>query len=316
MLPQVASLWPVVEESFKPYHDKVNGLLLGQLKTGERVLIRITHSLHRSLKQLETQAARNNALQAQGVHLPQYLLSNQGQYAHRVMRRARPFFVTISFFIEGKALVESNGAIEAESVYRLGQEIGRLHQAQASLSNAQLDGLLRLENEAYLSQLALTEFDQKIRKRCLRLLEEMKTFPQGVIFHQLNPANVCQQEERISVLDDDWLCRGPKAMDLLSPLYVGYGFSNVRQSYQLEPATFASSLLSGYQSMGGEAPTMDELRILMGIREIFNLSLLTILMNRKDQLEAQLLPYQSLIYQRLLQEEPALADPLLQALTN
>lgn len=318
MIDEIATFWPINPESFELYYDNLHTLYLGELQSGDRVLLRITHTLHRGIAQVEAQAYWHRYCQEQDFVAAEIMMSKKGQAAHRIMRGSRPFVVSVIRFLEGERLSPLTSTLNENLADELGQKIAKLHQLSLAAPLSLFRSFPNLTENTYLSDAALSVFDDKIIKKYHALkariavtADEKNT---ALIHHHLAVDGFIRlAKEDLAFLSFDWLCSGPRVFDVISVLYHLYALDDVKNEALPSLSLLANALIAGYKKHLPLEFNKAQLEDILLYLDIFMLSYYHILSDRKSHLEPQLAPIKASIYQRLLADELAMPELIMMA---
>ncbi|WP_409301121.1 phosphotransferase enzyme family protein [Peribacillus sp. SCS-155] len=284
ILAKGATLFGVAPEALEKIGDFESYLYSG-LKDGEQIILRFTHSSHRSYEQMFAEVSWVKFLKEEGVNVYRHFSSSNNSYIESLRASDRTEFYAVCIEkLPGKQISWRDIENDPHYAYEWGAVIGKLHKITRNYSipdhsvprpEWDEEELFHIENYKHDIGNEVLEYRNKVLKDISNLPRNEHTY--GLIHSDLHSGNFHVHEGEIYLFDFDDCSYHFFASDIAIPLYYIL-FSrdfHTQQGRQEFAESFFNQFVSGYRSQN-ELPeqTLDSIPLFLRLRDIVLLSVL------------------------------------------
>jgi Ser/Thr protein kinase RdoA (MazF antagonist) len=245
---------------------------------GNPFALRITHSSHRNIEEIESELDWVNYLHANHVHCPKALTSLNGKLIETIDADDGTYFFACLFsYVDGHPVKINSKEFDENLFYAWGKATGRMHAVTKKYKP--LVGIKKRPSwhEEELLDIKKYVEDKIVIVNTNRLIEEIRLLPQnlenyGLIHTDIHSGNFFYDGDTIHVFDFDDCSYHWFASDIAIPLYysVYYGYQNKsEQEKEVFAKHFLKYFLKGYET---ENPIpnhlMKQLPLFLKLRDI------------------------------------------------
>lgn len=214
---------------------------------GERSVLKVTDSRHRSRGALETQLIMLNALKHHAANVCAPLPLTGDGHIFKIDVEGTPFYIVAYPYAAGKS-VETT-----EHGYRMGQALAELHGSMRQLSRHAFDEIGTGDNPAKVRDAARI---LKVSEQVYAAVSEGHRSSDVQLLHgDFNAANLKIDSSTVTIFDFDNCVYGSPAYELANSLYMVLFDEVRRESGELTCYhNFRQDFLEGYRSASHELP--------------------------------------------------------------
>jgi amicoumacin kinase len=227
---------------------------------GKPLILRLTHSSHRSELELASELDWMNFLHQNGVNVPLAYRSLHNQYVEKIQTQDESYFYACMFSkADGEPVKIQSPHFNDVLFTAWGKEIGKMHRVTKSYKPS--EGIIERsswDEEELLLHIDqyLPDADKNIVIRARELTAELKALPRhqdnfGLIHTDVHSGNFFFDGKNIHLFDFDDSCHHWFASDIAIPLYysVLYGFSGKsKEEKEAFAKEFLVSFCNGYET--------------------------------------------------------------------
>jgi amicoumacin kinase len=221
------------------------------------VILRITHSSHRSKVEILAELDWMNFLHKQKVNCPEAFTSSNNQLIEELRAGDGSYFYACLFSkVSGRPVKIKSPEFNDQLFHAWGRTIGQMH-AVSKVYQPSKEKKLRpsWEDEELLDIETYVPNEKEIIKNTKMLIEELKSLPRtkdnfGLIHSDIHSGNFFYDGQSVHVFDFDDCSYHWFASDIAIPLYysVLYGYHNVSEMEREQFAiNFLSHFIKGYE---------------------------------------------------------------------
>jgi amicoumacin kinase len=221
------------------------------------LVLRITHSSHRGLGDIEAELDWMHFLNQHGVNCPEVYLSSNGHTVEGyTVVDGSTFFACLYSKVEGAPVKVNSEQFNHELFHAWGKVIGRMH---AATKNYQPEKGLKTRPFWHEEELLAVEeyfpHEPVIINHTHELIQELRKLPQGhdhfgLIHTDIHSGNFFYDGQKVNVFDFDDCCYHWFASDIAIPLYysIFYGFRSASEQKKTDFANeFLTHFTKGYE---------------------------------------------------------------------
>jgi amicoumacin kinase len=217
-------------------------------------ILRLTHSSHRSEREVEAELKWINYLHKHGVNVSLVNHSDKGKLVEVIQARKSYFYVCLFDKAPGSPVKVNDPLFDEELFYKWGKMTGHMHRVTKAYGE---DGIHRLrwdQDDVLDYKKYLSEEDRYILDAGQRNMEEIRSFVEtkdtfGLIHSDIHPGNFFYHEGDLHVFDFDDSTQFFFISDVAIPLYysVWWKFRNENLDIRNQfGGKFLVSFLKGY----------------------------------------------------------------------
>jgi amicoumacin kinase len=259
LLFQFFARFSVQTDSYKKLGDFEN-YVYEVYQDGLPVILRLTHSSHRNVEEIQSELDWMNFLHEHKVNVPlAYESTNQKLVESIEAADGSYFYACVFTKAQGEPAKINSPKFTEDLFFAWGKEIGKMHRVTKNYQPS--EGIVRRANwdeEDLL--LNIKEYiptdDTVIVEKTKELIAKIQSFPKnndnfGLIHTDMHSGNFFFDDNEIHVFDFDDSCYLWFVSDIAIPLYYSilYGFADKSQMEKMEFAKeFISAFTKGYES--------------------------------------------------------------------
>jgi amicoumacin kinase len=259
LLFQLFERFSVQTDSYKKLGDFEN-YVYEVYQDGQPVILRLTHSSHRNMDEIQSELDWMNFLHQHHVNVPlAYESTNQKLVESIESSDGSYFYACVFTKAQGEPVKINSPKFTEDLFYAWGKEIGKMHRVTKNYQPS--EGIVRRANwdeEDLLLNIKeyIPSEDSVIVQKTKELIEKIKSLPKnsdnfGLIHTDMHSGNFFFDDKEIHVFDFDDSCYLWFASDIAIPLYYSilYGFADKSKLEKMEFALgYISAFTKGYES--------------------------------------------------------------------
>jgi len=246
---------------------------------GTPLVLRVTHSSHRNMAEIEAELDWMNYLNQNGVNCPKVFKSSNGQLIECMRASDGSFFYACLYSkVEGAPVKINSEQFNAHLFQAWGKAIGKMHAVTKHYQPIEKEKLRPLWHEEELLEVEKYFPDElEIIQRTGELMKELIDLPQnrdnfGLVHSDIHSGNFFYDGEIVNVFDFDDCSYHWFASDIAIPLYysIFYGFDGSSEDEKTEFAHhFLTYFNKGYEECNSlPANWQEHLPLFLKLRDI------------------------------------------------
>lgn len=250
---QLFDRFSLQRDSFKKLGDFENYVFEAS-QDGQPLILRITHSSHRSKAEIQAELDWMNFLHQQTVNVPLAFQSVQNKFVEGIQAQDGSYFYACVFSkAHGEPVKINSPKFTEDLFYAWGKEIGKMHSVTKKYRLSEgvskranwndEDLLLNIRDYIPADEIIIVE-------KTKELMREIESFPKnidnfGLIHTDVHSGNFFFDGNEVHVFDFDDSCYHWYASDIAIPLYYSllYGYADKNK---MEKMVFAREFLSAF----------------------------------------------------------------------